>query len=258
MKRFLPILKKILLLLSMGTVVVIVVATLIAANQHQQTASFKKLNVDIDHHRQLFFVNEKEVKQVFNNLFPDSAKRKNANLNLKLFEQELEKMAFVEDAQIYSDMKGNVFVSIVQKQPLLRIINNNGVSYYLDINGEKLPLSNNFTPRVTVATGYIETNNNQVVDSFRLKQLFDITKFIQNDKWLWALCEQIDVLENGDMEIIPKTGKYRFIIGDASNADAKFKRMKIFYTEVLKRDTVQHNNIINLKYNNQIICTKTM
>jgi cell division protein FtsQ len=258
MKKYLPILKKILLLFSLSVAIVGVVIVLVAANKHQQAVSFKNLQIDIDLHRQLFFVNHEEVKQVFKDLFPDSANRKNANINIKLFEKQLEKNAFVEDAQIYSDMRGNIFAAIVQKQPLLRIINNNGVSYYLDVNGEKLPLSNNFTPRVIVATGYIETNNNPVVDSSRLKQLFDIVKFIQNDKFLWALCEQIDVLQNGDMEIIPKTGKYRFIIGDTNELEAKFKRLKIFYTEVLKNDTVQYNNIINLKYHNQIICTKTM
>jgi len=34
--------------------------------------------------------------------------------------------------------------------------------------------------------------------------------------------------------------------------------MKIFYNEVMTSDTVQNFNVVNLKYDNQIICTKTI
>lgn len=258
MKKYFPIIKKVLLLCSLAIVFIGIIFILIAANNYQDRIPFKKLHIEIDHHRQIFFVKNEDVNNLFYVLFKDSVKLNSSNVNLRFFEQQLEKNPFVKQAEVYSDMKGNVFVSIVQKEPLLRIINNSGVSYYLDINGEKLPLSNNFTPRVTVATGYIETNKNFNTDSIKLKQLFDIATFIRKDKFLWALCEQIDVSEQGEIEIIPKTGKYRFIIGDAKDLEGKFKRMKVFYTEILSNDTVQYNNTVNLKYNNQIICTKSI
>jgi cell division protein FtsQ len=165
---------------------------------------------------------------------------------------------FVKEAQVYADMKGEIFTLIVQKQPLIRIINNNGVSYYLDENGKKMPVSNNFTTRVPVATGFVETVNNPERDSAVQKQLFDLISFIRNDEFLLALCEQIDVSEKGEFEIIPKMSRHRFLIGDALHLEQKFRRMKIFYNEVMTSDTVQNFNTVNLKYHNQIICTKTI
>ena len=256
MKKFLFILKKILIAVSITGSLAGIVFLLVAANEHQQQIPFKNLNIDIDFSKELFFVSEEDIQTDFNNLFPDSANRKIGNIDLNAFEKLIESNPFVADAEVYADMKGDVFIEIVQKEPLLRVINNNGVSYYIDINGKKMPVSNNFTARVIVATGYIENTNNTVKDSVLQKQLFDVINFIREDTFLLALCEQIDVDNKGEMEIIPKLSAHRFLIGDATELEGKFRRMKIFYNEVMKSDTVRNFTLVNLKFKNQIICAK--
>ncbi len=256
MKKFLFILKKILIAVGIAGSLAGIVFLLAAANEHQQQIPFKKLNIDIDFSKELFFVSEEDIQTDFDNLFPDSANRKIGNINLNEFEKLIRSNPFVADAEVYADMKGDVFIEIVQKEPLLRVINSNGVSYYLDINGKKMPVSNNFTARVIVATGYIENANNADKDSVLQKQLFDVINFIRKDTFLLALCEQIDVGERGEMEIIPKLSNHRFLIGDAYELEGKFRRMKIFYNEVMKSDTVRNFTLVNLKFKNQIICAK--
>lgn len=233
-----------------------IVLLLVAANEYQQQTPFKKLHVDIDFSKALFFVSEEEMQNEFSNLFPDSANRNVASIKLNELEKHIENNPFVENAEVYADMKGEVFVDIVQKEPLLRVINNNGVSYYLDINGKKMPLSDNFTARVPVTTGYIESVSDVEKDSVIQKQLFELISFIRNDEFLLALCEQIHVDEKGEMEFIPKMSKHHFLIGDASELADKFKRMKIFFNEVMQSDTVSNFTFVNLKFKNQIICAK--
>lgn len=256
MKKFLFILKKIFILLSIIGSVAGIIFLLVASNKYQRQTPFKKLHVDIDFTKALFFISEEEIQNAFNYVFPNASKRKIENINLYAFEKHIKSNPYVADAEVYADMKGDVFIQIVQKEPLLRIINNNGVSYYLDINGKKMPLSDNFTARVPVATGYIESISDVEKDSVIQKQLFDLISFIRNDEFLLALCEQIDVKENGEMEIIPKLSKHHFLIGNADDLSGKFRRMKIFINEVLQSDTVGNFTLVNLKYKNQIICAK--
>ncbi len=256
MKKFLFILKRILILAGIAGSLAGIMFLLVAANKNQQQTPFKKLHVAIDFSKSLFFISEEEVQNEFNIIFPDSANRKVENINLYTFEKHIKNNHFVANAEVYADMKGNVFIDIVQKEPLLRVINNNGVSYYLDINGKKMPLSDNFTARVPVATGYIESIVDEEKDSVIQKQLFDLINFIRNDEFLLALCEQIHVNEKGEMEIVPKMSKHHFLIGDAADLNEKFKRMKIFINEVLRSDTVSNYTFVNLKYKNQIICAK--
>jgi cell division protein FtsQ len=257
MKKFLHILKKVLIITGISACVGGMLFVLVSANKRQDVIRFSKININIDHHTGLSFVSEEDVQTTYFNLYPDS-NISIASINLYQFERKLKMNPFVKEAQVYADMKGEIFTDIVQKQPLIRIINNNGVSYYLDENGNKMPVSNNFTTRVPVATGFVETANNPERDSAVQKQLFDLISFIRNDEFLLALCEQIDVSEQREFEIIPKMSRHRFLIGDASELEQKFRRMKIFYNEVMTSDTVQNFNTVNLKYHNQIICTKTI
>jgi cell division protein FtsQ len=256
LKKFLFVLKRILIAVSIAGSLGGILFILIAANRHQQQIPVKKFNVAIDFTKALFFVSEDDVQTEFNNLFPDSAKRNIRNINLNALEKLIESNPFVANAEVYADMKGEVFAEIVQKEPLLRVINNNGVSYYLDINGKKMPVSDNFTARVPVATGYIENTGNIERDSILQKQLFDVISFIRKDTFLLALCEQIDVDDKGEMEVIPKLSMHRFLIGDAADLEGKFKRMKIFYNEIMKSDTVSSFTFVNLKFKNQIVCAK--
>jgi cell division protein FtsQ len=257
MKKFWNILKKVLIVAGSIASVIAFFMLMIAANEHQEAILFSKLNINIDHHKGLFFVSDEDVENTFQMLYPDS-QISIVDVDLNKFERLIENNPFIEEVEVFADMKGTVSIAVIQKQPVIRIINNNGVSYYFDEKGDKMPVSDNFTLRVPVATGFIETADNPVRDSVVKKQLFDLISFIRDDEFLLALCEQIDVNEKGEFEIIPKFSIHRFLIGDASELGQKFKRMKIFYNEVMKSDTVQNFNIVNLKYNNQIICTKTI
>ncbi len=192
---------------------------------------------------------------VFLENYSDTSSLAIASINLLQFEKRLKNNPFVRQAEVSSDMNGNIFVNIVQKQPLLRIINNNGVSYYLDEKGNKMPVSGNFTARVPVVTGAVESGIDKQTDSLLLKQLFETITFIRNDDFLWSLSEQLHINSKGDTELVPKLGNFIFLLGDLENLKAKFQRLKIFYNEVITNDEVNQCLLINLKFDNQIICT---
>src|SRR5690606_15676303 len=130
---------------------------MMAANEHQAAKPFRNLQVSIDNSTGLFFVNDEDVFNVFLENYSDTSSLAIASINLLQFEKRLKSNPFVRNAEVSSNMNGNIFVNIVQKQPLLRIINNNGVSYYLDEKGNKMPVSGNFTARVPVVTGAVES-----------------------------------------------------------------------------------------------------
>lgn len=229
---------------------------LVASNRHQVQIPFKTLKVTIDHHTGHYFVTENQIHEVFKQLYPDS-QISIGQINLYQLERKVKQNPYIRSVQVYTDMKGTVNIDIVQKQPLLRIINSNGVSYYLDERGDKMPVSDNFTSRVPVATGYIEASDS-ARDASVLGQLNVLINFIRGDSLLYALCEQIDVNEKGEFEFIAKMSYHRFLLGDTTALEQKFRRMKIFYSEILTSDTVANYREVNLKFNNQIICTKTI
>ena len=59
------------------------------------------------------------------------------------------------------------------------------------------------------------------------------------------------------MELIPKVGKHKIIIGNVENIEQKLYNLKLFYINGLNQKGWENYSVINLKYQNQIVCTKT-
>jgi cell division protein FtsQ len=121
-----------------------------------------------------------------------------STINTLEFGNLLEKESFIKKADVYKTIDGTLNVDIIQRKPVVRIINRQGTSYYLDKEGVILPASEKFTSRVLVANGYI--SEPFVVESTRsvfdldvpagkrdavIYGLFEIASFI-SDSRLWS------------------------------------------------------------------------
>jgi cell division protein FtsQ len=88
--------------------------------------------------------------------------------------------------------------------------------------------------------------------------LMDINKlsgYIYHDKFWRAQIEQIYVKKD-NFELIPRVGTQIIEFGDISNYEYKFKKLKALYEQGFSKVGWNKYKTINLKYNNQIICTK--
>jgi cell division protein FtsQ len=171
-------------------------------------------------------------------------------------EREIRKNPFVYQAQVFTDQSQNVVVDIVQKRPILRVINNDGVSYYISEKNDRIPLSDNFTTHVAIALGNIETHRDTKRDSSVQTALYNLVQFVRKDEFLNALVDQVYVYENGDMDVIPKVGGQTIRFGAADDMAAKFERLKIFYNEGLKKVGWTKYKTIDLRFKDQVVCEK--
>ena len=68
---------------------------------------------------------------------------------------------------------------------------------------------------------------------------------------------QINVTNEKELELYLAVGNHKIIFGDAIDIEEKFKKLKIFYTDGLnKTDGWNKYSVINVKYKNQVVCTK--
>jgi cell division protein FtsQ len=89
-----------------------------------------------------------------------------------------------------------------------------------------------------------------------MNNLYKLSTFITNNKFLKAQIEQIFVEPDGDFDLIPRVGDHTIIFGDADNMDDKFDRLFVFYRNGLSKIGWTRYNIINIKYKNQVVCSK--
>lgn len=171
-------------------------------------------------------------------------------------ERRIEENNYVENAEVFSNFEGSIKVNIEQKNPVYRVFNNQGVSYYVDKDATHIPISTKFTPRLIVATGYIPSNADKEKQQVVETNLYKLVQFIESNSFWSALIGQIYVEANGDFVLYPKIEGQKIVLGDTTDLEQKFRKLQIFYKEGLKNINWQQYESINLKYKGQIICTK--
>lgn len=250
-RNIMLVLKLFLVLLFTGLFITI----LISAKTNIEDVVCTDIDVQINEKNGVHFLTKKEIVDYINDNGTSMViNKKIKDIDKATIEKRIESNKYVSSAEVFSNFEGRLRVKVNQRTPFYRVFNNEGVSYYVDVNNKRIPLSANFTPRLIVATGYL-TNSSLPSDTIN-KRLNEIISFINKDEFLEAMIGQIDVTKSGDFVLYPKIAEHYVIFGSTNNMEDKFKRLKIFYKKALKFVNWKQYESINLKYKNQIICTK--
>ena len=182
-------------------------------------------------------------------------------INIHKLENALKANPFIEFAKVYADMTGIIYVQIRQREPVIRVVNMANLHFYIDANGNKIPLSDNYTAKVLVASGFIEEDFNGRVDTLKTQMARDLYRtalYIKGDTLWDNQIEQLFVDLKGDIEMVPRVGSQKIILGSADSLQTKFKNLLVFYKKAIPKVGWDTYKTINLKYANQIVCEKNM
>ncbi|MDG1718379.1 MAG: hypothetical protein P8H17_00910 [Flavobacteriales bacterium] len=177
-----------------------------------------------------------------NNLYPDSIKMN--DVSFKNIENLLANHPSIKSANVYSDMQGKVFVSVVQRKPIVRVQNGKD-GYYLDEDGLRMPLSNEYTARMLLVTGEVNLVNEN--------DLYYLSNIIIKDEFLKKQIVQIDINKDSELLMLTQIGE-QLEFGQIKEVGEKFEKLKLYYEKGNSQN--QEYKALNLKYKNQIVCIK--
>ena len=165
---------------------------------------------------------------------------------------------FVKSADVFIDANSRLNVLVTQREPILRIVNHEGYSLYVDKDGTTMPASLHYSPRVLVAYAKVP----HTIDTLSLSKpgvqadLFSLTNIIREDRFLNTLIEQIATDNDGDWVLVPKLGPSKILIGNLESMDTKVEAIRKVYKKILPAEGWDKYSVINLKFKGQVICTK--
>lgn len=185
-------------------------------------------------------------------------------------EEQIGQMVAVRQVQAYTTLAGELRIDIRQRQPVVRVFNANGQSYYIDDAGLIMPSMGSFTAHVLVVSGNIRepfvpkanVNVMQWNDSLQhgqrplICQLMELVHHIVGSEFWSAQVEQIYVDGPNDVRLVPTVGPHTILLGSPEGFEGKLRKLRAFYTKALAHEGWNAYRAINLKYSNQIICTK--
>lgn len=252
-----PVIKKILVISSWLVLVVVVGYVLFWSNQQHRQQKVKDIQVSIKPN-DINYYNKKRILQVLNNRALNNGNATFDEINLFEMEEQLNNEPFVKEAQVYTTMGGELKIKVVQRRPLVKVYRYTGESYMIDETGIKIPENDKFTPHVLVANGNIfeRYRHKDSLYSYVAKEVYKIATHVDNDEFLKAQIEQIFVEADNEFILVPKLGKHLIYLGTATDLDEKFSKLKLFYREGLNKIGWSKYKGINLKYKNQVVCTK--
>ena len=226
----------------------VVVIVLLMAFSFKQQEKVKCQHFDVllaasEHH----FVNNEMIHELLKNKNLHPLERTSAEIAIKEIEQSISNHAAVKNANVYSDILGKICVDITQRNPIARVVEEND-SYYIDEDGQRMPLSNHYTARTLVISGNVAVVNSEA--------LFHIAEYIYKDPFWNAQIMQVHIEDNEDLTLIPRVGYHQIVFGEVESFEEKFSNLKLFYEKGISYKGWNNYSSINLKFKNQIVCTK--
>jgi len=217
----------------------------------------KKVIISIENQLENHFIDNNDVQGMITNGYTESIEGTSyKDLNVRELENRVKVNSYVEDAEIYRDLKGNLIIKVVLRRPVARIVQYEGPDAYIAEDGALLPVSDKFSSRVLLITG---TGTKEIASSESIfksdySKLFELINYISADEFWKAQIAQIDMLKNGDVKLLPQVTKQYIEFGDLNDIKNKFQRLEIFYQDILPRKGWNSYSRVNVKYKNQIIC----
>ena len=190
----------------------------------------------------VYFVDEKDIKELVKQYNPT---RKIVDINIPELEKKINLIPFVDSANVYLNLNGNLNVDIKQRVPAFRL-NKDGKDFYVDKKGVEFPISKNFSLPSMLVMGDVKPSEYEALgdliekidkDDFSKKYFIGITK------------------EKEDYNLLTSDGNYKVEIGDLDNIDLKVRGFKTFVEKYLVDQNTQKYKKISLKYDNQIVTT---
>lgn len=154
----------------------------------------------------------------------------------------------IRTAECYVNNFGIVIINITQRIPVYRVLSLKG-SYYIDSDRRIMPISKNFTTLLPLVTGYVKHDDAK-------SKIYDFIEYLQSDEFWKNHIGQINVRENGNVELITKIGAKTLVLKDFNDYATKFKQMEALYSQYPAHLWSNKYSLVDLRYNNIIFCRK--
>ncbi|CAN5327501.1 hypothetical protein BH09BAC3_BH09BAC3_28660 [soil metagenome] len=230
---------------------------LIAFSERKQSnALCKDIVVEIENINDNHFLDEADILRLVETSGESIRGTSIARINLKAIEKKLKYDKHIKEAELYGDLKGNLIVSVEMRRPIARIVQEDAPDAYISEEGIVMSTSEKFTTRVMIISGRYVKQMLEKGDMMKFdegKKLMEMIEFINEDRFWKAQIAQMDINNHGEINIYPQVTGQLVEFGTTENFESKFKKLMVFYKEVLPQKGWTKYERVNLKYEGQVI-----
>jgi len=214
------------------------------AEKRHKSRVIKEVKVEFTDSENLYVTEEVVNKLLIQNKASITSIDKET-LDLNRVESLLNKHEMIANAEVYLTLDGKLEAKVSQRKPIGRVVGNS--SFYLDKNGEIMPLSQFYSARVPLMFGF---------DGSNVSKAYSIINYIKGDDFLERHITGINRLNGDKYTFELREHDFELYFGDSSNVALKFNNFKAFYKKAQKENKLDTYKKVNLQFGDQVVCTK--
>ena len=230
-------------ILKWGMLIALMVVVLAFTNKNHEQTFLQLDQITIENSEDRFITKELILEHIRDN---NSDSILLSSLYLNNLELNLLNHSALKKAEVYSSQDGILSINLEQRKAVVRIKTSN-TDYYLDEDGLEMPLSRNYTPRVLVVSGDVNSSHHSSIFSF-------VTIINKSEFWKSQIIQLHFTAD--EVIIIPRVGDQKIHFGELTNINDKLEDLYQFYKQVIPTKGWQTYSEISVKYNSQIVCVK--
>jgi cell division protein FtsQ len=205
-----------------------------------------KIEVQFEGNDQQYVTQEMVNKLLIEKKQGTSNIRKDA-IDLNQLEKVLNNSNMIEKSEVFVSVNGVLKALVKQKTPVARVLTKDS-SFYIDYQGNKMPLSAIQSARIPLVLGEVKKENK--------KQYVALFRYIFDDDFLKQNIIGMQIYPNGAIKMLNRNYNYEIDFGRPIHIEKKFKNYEAFLQKAVVDSTINKYKKIDLKFTEQVVCTK--
>lgn len=207
------------------------------------------------------FITPKEIRKFLDEEYTGYIGEPIDSIDLTRIEKILDSKSAILKSQAFTTKDSLLNIIVTQRKPVVRFQKGKG-GFYADAEGHLFPLQNTYASHVLIVDGRIPLKleygyTGKLENDYEKKWLKDMVTMVNHIEasrtWKDKIV-QITVGEGGELMLIPREGKEKFLFGQPDDLKGKFERMETYYKSVRKDKGEDYYSFVDVRFEGQLVC----
>ena len=226
------------------------------ADRNLKHNTCKDIVITLENVRENHFIDEADVLRMVESVPGEVRAQQFSVINFREIEERLKTHRNFREVQLFNDFKGNLVVNVSLRRPMARLVQEGAPDAYLSEEGLIMPVSERYSSRVMILSGPMvrQLLLDQDLNKTEYGQnLMELLEFIREDDFLSKQVAEIELRNDGKMNLLPQVGSQIIEFGKPESIDEKFLKLKVSYKTILPERGWNRYQRVNLEFADQIV-----
>lgn len=236
-------------------------AAYIAGKQSRRPLVCKGIRIEILDSTENSFVTVSDVRKFLDKGYGKVIGQHIDSIDLVKVENVIDSRSAVLKSEAFVTRDSMLNITVTQRRPVVRFQKKDG-GFYADAEGYIFPLQNTYASHVQIIDGEIPLAANsgykgdleKEEEKLWFKRIMDVVNYMESSKIWKGKIVQIHVQSNGELILVPREGKERFLFGQPDSLKEKFGKMEKYYTTIIPVKGSDRYKIVDVRFDKQIVC----